>query len=64
MVIKEFGLVYTGKDTPKYSSCAFPGICKLSNGTLIASFKGAQRKIPDNATDCACTVFSYDNGKS
>ena len=61
MKIIDQGIVYSGANTPKYTSCAFPGICQLHNGTLIASFKGAARKIPDNATDCAVTVFSYDN---
>ena len=64
MRITERGTVYSGKDTPKYSSCSFPSICKLSNGTLIASFRGAARKTPDNATDRGCTLFSYDKGKT
>lgn len=64
MKIIDQGIVYSGANTPKYSSCAFPAICQLHDGTLIASFKGAERKIPDNATDHAVTVFSYDNGKT
>ena len=39
------GIAYSGKDEPRYSSCAFPGFCELSDGTLIASFKGAERKM-------------------
>lgn len=58
------GIAYSGKDEPRYSSCAFPGLCELSDGTLVASFKGAERKIPDNATDRGVAVFSYDGGKT
>lgn len=64
MDILDHTIVYSGANTPEYSSCAFPGICQLKSGTLLASFKGAARKIPDNATDRAVTVFSYDNGKT
>ena len=64
MKILYHSIVYSGADTPKYTSCAFPGICQLHDGTLIASFKAAARKIPDNATDHAAAVFSYDNGKT
>lgn len=64
MKISESGIVFSGKNMPEYTSCSFPGICQLANGTLIASFKGAARKIPDNASDHAVTVFSYDGGKT
>jgi len=64
MEILEHGILYSGADNPTLSSCAFPGLCKLHDGTLIASFKGAARKIPDNKTDHAMTCFSYDGGKT
>ncbi|MBQ4037650.1 MAG: exo-alpha-sialidase [Clostridia bacterium] len=62
--VVESGIVYSGVDAPQYSSCSFPAVCQLRNGTLIASFKAARRKIPDNASDRAAAVFSYDNGKT
>lgn len=63
MKIIEHGIAYSGANRPEYSSCAFPGICVLQNGTIIASFKGGLVK-GRNSTDRAVTVFSYDNGKT
>ena len=64
MKVLEHGIVYSGADTPKYSSCSFPSICQLHDGTLLASFKGAAQKIPCNHTDHGVTVISRDNGKT
>ena len=64
MRILREGIAYSGKDTPKYSSCSFPSVCILSDGRLFASFKAAARKIPDNKTDHAIYCVSTDNAES
>ena len=64
MKILEHGIAYSGADTPKYSSCCFPGICQLSDGTIFASFKGAAQKVPCNHTDHGVAVISQDGGKT
>ena len=64
MRILRQGIAYSGENNPKYSSCSFPSICKLSDGTIFASFKAAERKIPDNKTDHAVVCISYDNAQT
>lgn len=64
MQILEHGILFSGKDDPALTSCCFPSMCRLHDGTLLASFKGAARKNPDNKTDHAMTCFSYDGGKT
>lgn len=64
MKIIEQGIIYSGKNNPKLSSCAFPSVCQLSDGTLLASFKGAETKGPYNKTDKGMTCISTDNGKT
>lgn len=64
MKIVERKIVYSGENTPSLSSCSFPSICQLDNGTVFASFKGAKTKGPYNNTDHAITCVSTDNGKS
>lgn len=58
------GIVYSGKDNPALSSCAFPGLCQLNDGTIFASFKGAETKGPYNKTDHGVTCISKDMGES
>ncbi len=62
-IIKQ-GIIYSGAENPALSSCAFPGICQLSDGTILASFKGAETKGPYNKTDSVPVCISKDNGKS
>lgn len=64
MRITDQGIIYSGENTPSLSSCAFPGLCKLKNGTVLASFKGAETKGPYNKTDKAMTCISTDGGKT
>jgi len=64
MQILNHSIVYSGAQTPKYSSCSFPSICVLSDGRMLATFKAAARKIPDNKTDCAAMCISDDGGKT
>ena len=64
MKIIEQGIIYSGEHTPALSSCAFPSVCQLRNGTLLASFKGAQTKGPYNKTDKGMVCVSADNGKT
>lgn len=64
MKILRRGIAYSGENTPKYSSCSFPSICRLADGTILASFKAAERKIPDNKTDHAAVCISRDNAVS
>lgn len=64
MKIMEHKIVYSGADAPQYSSCSFPSLCQLKNGTILASFKAAARKIPDNQTDRVGVCVSKDGGKS
>lgn len=63
MKIIDSGIVFSGENSPALSSCAFPGMCKLSNGNLLASFKGAETKGPFNKTDKGITCISTDGGK-
>ncbi len=64
MKILNHSIIYSGENNKALSSCAFPSICALKSGTILASFKGAQNKGPYNATDKAMTCFSYDNGNT
>ena len=64
MQIVNQGIIFSGAETPPLSSCSFPSILQLSNGAIIASFKGAATKGLRNDTDHAMTCFSYDNGKT
>ncbi len=64
MKILRQGIIYSGENTPRLSSCAFPGICQLHDGRIFASFKGAQTKGPYNKTDRVITCISQDNGVS
>lgn len=64
MKITDRKIVYSGENNPMYTSCSFPSICRLSDGTLIASFKAAARKIPDNKTDHVGICVSNDGGKT
>ncbi len=64
MEITKHSIIYSGEHNPALSSCSFPSICKLKNGTIIASFKGAEKKGPYNYYDHAMTCFSYDGGKT
>ena len=62
MKIIDQGIIYSGENDPELSSCAFPSICKLKNGRLIASFKGGKTKGPYNVDDHGMTCISDDNG--
>ena len=64
MKILKQGTVYSGENTPALSSCAFPAICKIKNGTLLASFKGGKEKGPYNKTEKAMTCISADGGQT
>lgn len=64
MQILEQGIVYSGAENPELTSCSFPSICCLHNGTILASFKGAARKFPDNKSDHAMYCMSFDGGKT
>ena len=64
MKILYHDIVYSGQNTPALSSCAFPSICQLHDGTILASFKGAETKGPYNKTDRAVVCISKDNGKT
>ena len=64
MKIVEQGIIYSGAESPELSSCAFPSICQLHDGTILASFKGAEQKGPYNKTDRTVVCISKDNGKS
>ena len=64
MRIIEQGTVYSGECNAELSSCAFPSICKLKSGRLIASFKGGRTKGPFNKDDHGMTCISDDGGKT
>ncbi len=64
MKILKHGIIYSGENNPALSSCAFPSLCQLSDGTIIASFKGAETKGPYNKTDHAAACISRDNGET
>lgn len=64
MKIAEKHIVYSGENNPQFTSCSFPSLCLLKDGTLIASFKAAARKIPDNKTDNVGICVSKDMGKT
>ncbi|MBQ6701853.1 MAG: exo-alpha-sialidase [Clostridia bacterium] len=64
MKIIKNGIIYSGENMPSLSSCAFPGMCRLKNGTLLATFKGAETKGPYNKTDKGMTCISNDGGKT
>ncbi|MBE7009883.1 MAG: exo-alpha-sialidase [Ruminococcaceae bacterium] len=64
MRITKHGIIYSGEHEPMLSSCAFPGICQLHDGTMMASFKGAETKGPYNKTDRAMFCISTDNGEN
>jgi len=56
-------VVFSGADMPKYSSCTFPSMCKLSDGRILASFKATLKK--DGNTDNTVLVcVSKDNGRN
>ncbi len=62
MKIIKKGVIYSGENTPALSSCAFPSLLQLSNGTMFASFRGAETKGPYNTTERAMVCLSKDNG--
>lgn len=64
MKILSHEILYSGKDNPLLSSCAFPSLCQLSDGTILASFKGGETKGPYNKSDRAMTAVSKDGGKT
>lgn len=64
MKITDRGIVYSGENEPSLSSCAFPAVCRLKNGRLLASFKGGATKGPYNKDDKAMTCISDDMGKT
>lgn len=64
MQIKERQIVYSGKNTPALSSCAFPSLCLTQDGKIFASFKGAETKGPYNKTDKVVACISSDGGKT
>lgn len=64
MKIIDRGIIYSGENNPALSSCAFPAVCRLSDGTLLASFKGGATKGPYNRDDHAMTCISTDGGKT
>ena len=64
MRILKNGTIFSGEAKPFLSSCTFPSLCQLKNGTIFASFKGAKTKGPLNNTDRAITCISTDNGET
>lgn len=64
MRIIEHKTVYSGEKTPTLSSCAFPSVLELSDGRILASFKGAESKGPYNKTDKGVVCISEDGGAS
>lgn len=64
MKILSHSIIFSGENIPELSSCAFPSLCKLKNGTVLASFKGGKTKGPYNNSDFGMTCFSTDNGKT
>lgn len=64
MKITQKGIIFSGENTPSLSSCTFPSVCQLEDGTILASFKGAKNKGPLNAADHAMTCISRDSGKT
>jgi len=64
MKIIEEGIIYSGENNPKLSSCAFPALCQLSDGHLLASFRAGETKGPYNKTEQSMTCISADNGKT
>lgn len=64
MRIVKHGLIFSGMDRPELSSCCFPALCQIRNGTIFASFRGAAQKGPFNIGECAVTCISEDNGNT
>ncbi len=64
MKILSHDIIYSGENTPELSSCTFPSVCQLHDGTIFASFKGAKTKGPYNKTDRAVVCISKDGGKN
>ena len=64
MKILNHSIVFSGENIPELSSCAFPSLCHLKNGTVLASFKGGKTKGPYNNDDAGMTCFSTDNDKT
>ena len=64
MKIIEEGIIYSGENNPKLSSCAFPALCQLSDGHLLASFRAGETKGPYNKTEQSMICISADNGKT
>lgn len=64
MKILERGLIFSGAETPDMSSCCFPAVCQLHDGTLLASFRSAAEKGPYNRGEQARVCISRDNGKT
>lgn len=63
MNIVKKGLVYSGKDTEKFRSCAFPGIAVLPGGRWICSFRAAPEKGPLDGQEVMLT-WSDDEGST
>lgn len=64
MKILSHEVIFSGKNTPQYSSLSFPSICQFSNGTIFASFKAAPKKGPFNKGELGAVIKSFDNGKT
>ena len=64
MKITNTGIIYSGENNLALSSCSFPGICNMADGTILATFKGAETKGPFNNTDRTVTCISKDGGKT
>lgn len=64
MKVLRHDIIYSGENSTCFSSCAFPAICQLHDGTILASFKGAETKGPYNKTDRAVVCISKDGGES
>ena len=56
-------VVFSGAELPRYSSCTFPAMCKLSDGRLLASFKAAPQK-GGNKDNTVLMCVSGDNGRT
>ena len=64
MKIIEQGILYSGAENPALSSCCFPAMCQLSDGAMLASFRGGAQKGPYNKSEQAMTCVSRDGGRT
>ena len=64
MIITNSGTVYDGSQNKDISSCTFPGLCELEDGSLLVSFKGSPKKVPYNTGECGYTCISGDGANT